>query len=219
MYCKNCGKNIENDSSFCKNCGNAVEKIKKNYAGLIIIGIIIIILNFIGAIGLGRKIAYYINSTENIPTYNDSYFNDNFYHQDDWDDYLDDNHSYDNYNKEDIDNFDSIDIEEFLELKKENIPSIIILGESKNITCYQQLLYFYRIGKIYNIKINYLDLTDFDTEDYEKLKASDEMFSSPWNIPLTLIVQNDKIIDKKEGLQTNNDLLEFFKKNGIITEK
>ena len=59
MYCKNCGKNIENDSSFCKNCGNAVEKIKKNYAGLIIIGIIIIILNFIGAIGLGRKIAYY----------------------------------------------------------------------------------------------------------------------------------------------------------------
>ena len=76
MYCKNCGKNIENDSSFCKNCGNAVEKIKKNYAGLIIIGIIIIILNFIGAIGLGRKIAYYINSTENIPTYNDSYFND-----------------------------------------------------------------------------------------------------------------------------------------------
>ena len=45
------------------------------------------------------------------------------------------------------------------------------------------------------------------------------MFSSPWNIPLTLIVQNDKIIDKKEGLQTNNDLLEFFKKNGIITEK
>jgi uncharacterized membrane protein YvbJ len=30
MFCKNCKKEIENDSKFCEHCGNAVEMIEKN---------------------------------------------------------------------------------------------------------------------------------------------------------------------------------------------
>lgn len=221
MYCKKCGKNIENDSNYCKNCGHPVEKIKKSYTGLIIVGIIIIVLTFIGAINIGKKIAYYIEETEDTPLNTDEYYNDDSYNEDDYfDDYFD-NFPYNDYNKEDtekenIDNFNNIDIDKFVELKKEATKSIIVLGERKNTSCYQQLLHLYPLTKLYNIKINYLDLTEFDTEDYEKLKNSDEMFSSPWNIPLILIVQNDKIIDKNEGLLAGNKLIEFLMKSEII---
>lgn len=223
MYCQKCGKQIENDSNFCKHCGTKIEKKKKNYMAFIILGIIMVIITFIGAITLGKKLAYYINNSNDHKIETDKYY-DNFYDNDEHDNDFFDFDDEDTYDKEDdykkdVENFEEIDIDKFLELKKGSTPSIILLGEERNISCYQQLLYLYSIAKRYNIKINYLNLSDFETKEYETLKSSDEMFNSPWDIPLLLIVQNDKIIDKKEGVQTGKTLLEFFSNNNLLGNK
>lgn len=231
MHCKNCGKEIEKDSNFCKYCGKNID-LKTNYTPIIVLSVIIVIVVvFIFSIALGKIIAN-INTKIGEPIELDKNFEDDFFNN--WD-YYNRRHN-DNYNNEDrygnnhhyyynnnkysdyTKYFENIDIQRFLELKsKENI-SIIYIGKDNCALCYQQSAYLYSVAIKYNLKINYLNISNLDETDYQKLITSDEYFKKDWSTPLILLVKDNQIIEDEDDIKNINELLELFEENELIND-
>ena len=69
----------------------------------------------------------------------------------------------------------------------------------------------------YGITINYLNTDELDNEGLTALVQSDDYFSSGLGTPLTLIVQDDKIVTYKEGLTSKDDLVSLFQEQELIS--
>ena len=74
------------------------------------------------------------------------------------------------------------------------------------------------IAKEYNITINYLNITDLSTEDQTSMTESLDILKDGFGTPLTIVVQNKKVIDSLEGFESEDAMLNFFKENGFIEE-
>ncbi len=221
MHCKNCGKEIEKDSNFCKYCGKNIDKKQNNTPIIVISVIIVVIIVFIFSIALGKMIAV-ITDNENRETveldknYEDDYFNNwKYYNEDRYGNnhhYYYDNNRYTDYTKY----FENIDVQRFLELKSKDEVSIIYIGKDNCSACYKQSIYLYNIARRYNLKINYLNISNLNEEDYQKLITSDRYFEKDWSTPLILLVKNNQIIEDEDDIQTATELLELFDENGLI---
>ncbi len=232
MHCKNCGKEIEKDSNFCKYCGKNVDRKTNNTPIIILSIIIVIIIVFIFSVILGKTMAIIIDgekrdTAELDKNYEDDYFNNwNYYnnrHNDNYNNedrygnnhhYYYDNNRYSDYTKY----FENIDIQRFLELKSKEEVSIIYIGKDNCTSCYQQSVYLYSIARRYNLKINYLNISNLTEEDYQKLMNSDEYFKRDWTAPLIILVKNNQIIEDEDDVKNTNELLDLFDENGLIND-
>ncbi len=70
----------------------------------------------------------------------------------------------------------------------------------------------------HNIKIYYLDTSEFDSESQSKFVSSDERFAEGFGTPMLLLVSEGKIHDSVDGLNDTAGYEEFFKKHGYINE-
>ena len=222
MYCKKCGKKIEDDSNYCKYCGSQTEKKKDSYTIPIIIISIIMVLVVLTSIFIGKGIVDFIDTVDqNKPIITDKYYDDRYdgndHHDRDYDDFFSQDDWYGTNPTSSV--FTTIDITKFIELKQANTPSIIYIGKNSSTHCFQQTLYLYALARKYNITINYLNISNISDEDYQKLQSVDPYFTTRWSIPLMLLVQDDKIIDKKEGVQTASSLLEWIQSYGLIDSR
>ena len=70
----------------------------------------------------------------------------------------------------------------------------------------------------YDLEINYLNTDNFTDEDEQKLLASDEYFkeNEGFGTPLLLIVKDNKIVNKIDGLTDRGHYKQFFKAEGFI---
>ena len=67
-----------------------------------------------------------------------------------------------------------------------------------------------------HLTINYVNTDNFSSDDWSKFQNSfDYLASDEWGTPLTLIVQNGKIVDKNNGYVELDAIKEFFTKNGL----
>ena len=61
-----------------------------------------------------------------------------------------------------------------------------------------------------------MDTDELDDEGQAKFIQSDDSFSEGYGTPMILLVKNDKIVDKLSGLTQKDNLVDFFKDNGLI---
>lgn len=113
----------------------------------------------------------------------------------------------------------SISIDEYLSLKKSSSKySVIYIGRPTCSHCVIQKPIMEHLVYKDNVTINYLNTDDLSDSDITKLRDSDEYFESGWGTPLTLIVKDDKIVDKIEGEASISTLEDLFKKYDLISE-
>ena len=113
----------------------------------------------------------------------------------------------------------TINIDEYLSLKESNDSySIIYVARPTCSFCVLQKPIMENVVYRYDITVNYLNTDELSDEDVNKLRDSDEYFEGGWGTPLTLIVRDNKIVDKIEGATVSSNLIELFKKYDIITE-
>ena len=111
-----------------------------------------------------------------------------------------------------------IDIDEYLKLKKGSSKSVIFIARPGCSWCQLYTPIMKNVVYLYDIKVNHLNTDKLTIDGVTKLLESDDYFSEGYGTPLTLIVQNNKIVDMIEGYTSKENTIQFFKDNGIIKE-
>lgn len=112
----------------------------------------------------------------------------------------------------------SIDIDEYLSLKKGSDKSIIYISRPTCHYCQQEDPIIKNIVYETHITVNYLNTDELDDDGNTKLIKSDDYFSEGYGTPLILVVQKNKIVDKIEGLTSKENIVSFFKKYDFIKD-
>lgn len=113
----------------------------------------------------------------------------------------------------------NIGIDDYLSLLEGEEASIIYLARPTCSHCQVQKPIMENLAfKYENLKINYLNTDELDSEALSKLQSSDDFFKEGWGTPTTLIVKGGKIVDSIAGEASGASLVELFKKYGIINE-
>ena len=111
-----------------------------------------------------------------------------------------------------------IDIDEYLALKEGEEKAIIYVSRPTCHYCQEEDPIIKNVVYEYGITVNYLNTDELDDDGQAKLIRSDDYFSEGYGTPLILVVQNDEIVDKIEGLTTKDNMISFFKEHEFIKE-
>lgn len=112
--------------------------------------------------------------------------------------------------------FNSISVDEFVELTKKNEKSIVLVARPTCTYCVKFTPILKEAKDDMNLVINYVNTDDFTEEDWPKFEGSLEFFSEvKWGTPLTLIVQKGTVVDYNNGYTELESIKEFFRNNGF----
>ncbi len=111
--------------------------------------------------------------------------------------------------------FKIISIDDYFELLQGNDSSIILIGRDGCQYCQIAEPIIHKIAKKYDLDINYLGLDDLEQEDLDRLLNSSDKLSGV-GTPVILIVSNNDVIDKYDGMTDTAHYEEFFEKNNFI---
>jgi len=110
----------------------------------------------------------------------------------------------------------SISVEQYLDLKDGKTSSVVYIGRPTCGFCTVASPILEHVAFKNNITINYVNTDEISDNEAIDLLHSDEYFKDGYGTPLVLIVKNNKIVAKFEGLTTIKGYTDFFKENGII---
>ena len=103
---------------------------------------------------------------------------------------------------------------------KNKDKEIIVIGQTSCSYCIMFKPVLMSIVDKYNVKINYMNYNEIkEQEELGKYLEQYEQFKGDWGTPMTLIVQNEKIIDVFNGYGTETNYIKFLEKNGFIEEE
>lgn len=120
-----------------------------------------------------------------------------------------------------------IDYNEYKSLIRNDKTNIIVVGQTTCSHCIAIKPALNSVAEDYELTINYLNLTELSEDESEKFFESLEKieYNDPdfiedgsFGTPLTLIVENGKVIDYISGSRTVSQLVREFKKAGLIEE-
>ncbi|MCI8569664.1 MAG: hypothetical protein HFJ11_06810 [Bacilli bacterium] len=109
-----------------------------------------------------------------------------------------------------------INIDKYLEYYQGSENKIILIARPTCSYCQIAEPIIRKIAKEKDLEINYLNTDNFENDDEAKLVKSDEFFNEGFGTPLLLIVKDNKIVDKIDGLTDTAHYTEFFKTYGFI---
>ena len=110
-----------------------------------------------------------------------------------------------------------VDYNGYKSVVKSNQNKILVLGQTTCSHCIKVKPILSSIAKEYGITVNYLDITKLSDEEKGKFtKYLTYLNENDWGTPLTLIVNNSKVIDSVNGELDYDGYVELFKKNGFI---
>lgn len=114
-----------------------------------------------------------------------------------------------------INNIDYDDFENLLESKQKNV---IIIGKNDCKYCEDVIKILNSIILNYNIEINYINIEKFNNDISLKIekKLKDMGYTDGFTTPITLITENNKLLDYIIGTSTEQYFVDIFKENGII---
>ena len=110
-----------------------------------------------------------------------------------------------------------IDYNGFKGVAKSNENGILVLGQTTCGYCIKAKPILTKIADEYGIVINYLNITNLTSEENGKLsKYVSYLGENEWGTPLTLIVNDGKVINSANGLLDYDGYVKLFKDNGFI---
>lgn len=112
--------------------------------------------------------------------------------------------------------FTEINVDTYLEYYAGENKQIVLLARPSCHYCQIAEPLIQKISKEYDISINYLNPDNFQEEDESKFINSNEFFKEGYGTPVLLIVSQNQIIDKVDGLTDTEHYIDFFKRNEII---
>lgn len=113
---------------------------------------------------------------------------------------------------------ENINIERYLELKEKDSPSIIYIARPTCHYCEIQGPIIKNIALEKELTIYYLNTDEMSAEESTTFIKSDDTFKDGFGTPCTIVVKDDKVVGKLEGLTDKETMINFFEENGVISK-
>lgn len=112
----------------------------------------------------------------------------------------------------------SIDYEEFERILNNSNKSIVTIVKDDCKYCDDLINVFNNILNSYNININYINIQNEETELSRKVDEylNTLNYDDTFTLPITLIIEKNKVIDYIIGCSSVNYFVDIFTENGII---
>lgn len=123
-------------------------------------------------------------------------------------------------NKEEKLYLDYIDYEKYNDLLKNGERELFVFVQTGCSHCENAKPVLEEIAKEYNVNIHVLNVSEFKDEDEQTNFTNSLSYYSEneWGTPLMLVVENKEVKASKEGAQSKDSYISFFKENGFIKE-
>ena len=115
-------------------------------------------------------------------------------------------------------NLNKIDYSQYQDIINGDEKQIVVFAQTGCSHCEEARPVLNDIVKEYNSTINYINITDLSTEDQTSMTKSLDILENGFGTPLTIVVQNKKVLASLEGFESEEAMLNFFKENGFIEE-
>ena len=110
--------------------------------------------------------------------------------------------------------FNELSIDNYLKMLKEDEKNIILIARPTCSYCEMFTPILKEAADDMDLVINYVNTDEFSSDDWEKFESSLSYFSeNDWGTPLTLIVQNGKVVADNGGYTDIETIKKFFKDN------
>lgn len=117
-----------------------------------------------------------------------------------------------------------VSYDEYEDLIESETPEVLVIGQTSCSACMMAKPALITIADKYDVKINYLNLTELKAEEngselMEKFNSSLEFYTKEeWGTPLMIVVKNEEVIGSSKGYHSTEDYVKFLKEKGIISE-
>lgn len=117
-----------------------------------------------------------------------------------------------------------IDFEQYKTLINSETPEIIVIGQTSCGACMMAKPVLLSIATKYNVKINYLNLTEVQSSEngsqlVEEFNSSlSYLKEEEWGTPLMIVVKNKQVIGSSKGYHSETEYVSFLKGQGFIGE-
>lgn len=117
-----------------------------------------------------------------------------------------------------------IDFEQYKTLINSETPELFVIGQTSCSACMMAKPALLSIADKYNIKINYLNLTEVQSSENgsELIKEFNSSLTflteEEWGTPLMIVVKNREVIGSSKGYHSEDDYISFLKEQGFIGE-
>ena len=119
----------------------------------------------------------------------------------------------------DIDTYiHDLDYNNYIDMIKSNKKNIIMIGKDNCKYCDDVLIQLNNIAINYDIEINYINIVSMDSGQSNKIEKQLKIlgYNDGFTTPLTIIVENNKLLDYVIGPSSEKYFIDIFKENGII---
>lgn len=123
---------------------------------------------------------------------------------------------------DEIDNYISnINYDDFKNLLNSTNKNVILIGKDDCKYCSDVIMALNPIIINYNININYLNINSLDSDIAKKVQEdiSKLGYKDGFTTPITLITENNKLLDYVIGASNSEYFIDIFKENGIIKQE
>lgn len=113
--------------------------------------------------------------------------------------------------------FNDISVDSFVDIYNGSDKKIVLFSRPTCGYCQIAEPILQNIIYKYNITINHVNTDEISEDDFTKLEKTDSAFAD-FGTPFLVVAADGKLIDKVNGFTNTAGYLEFFQKNGFISE-
>lgn len=110
-----------------------------------------------------------------------------------------------------------IGLKEYKELLAGKEKSVIVVGQSTCGYCIQAKLILNQIADENDVTINYLNISYLNEDEGKEFQESLDYFKTEdWGTPVMIVVQDGKMVDILESLNSKENYISFLKKQEVL---
>ncbi len=113
-----------------------------------------------------------------------------------------------------------VEYDDFMSKLESGEKAIFVLGQTTCGYCTMYKPVINEVASKYDVEFNYININTLEQEQYSNLKDSIDYLkeNDDWGTPLTLVIEDNKVVDKINGYTEKDEVVEFLTKNGFIEE-
>lgn len=113
-----------------------------------------------------------------------------------------------------------VEYDDFMSKLESGEKAIFVLGQTTCGYCTMYKPVINEVASNYDVEFNYININTLEQEQYSNLKDSIDYLkeNDDWGTPLTLVIEDNKVVDKINGYTEKDEVVEFLTKNGFIEE-